>query len=66
IVSQANQYARMSGKAPFVINQGEWNVLKRDFERDIIPMAKARGLALAPWDVIAAGVTATVTRDLPS
>ncbi len=55
IVSQANQYARMSGKTPFVIYQGAWNVLKRDFERDIIPMAKAGGLALAPWGVLAAG-----------
>ncbi|KAI0709660.1 Aldo/keto reductase [Cerioporus squamosus] len=55
IVSQANQYARMSGKTPFVIYQGAWNVLQRDFERDIIPMARAGGLALAPWGVLATG-----------
>lgn len=45
----------MSGKTPFVIYQGAWNVLQRDFERDIIPMARAEGLALAPWNVLAAG-----------
>ncbi|OBZ77066.1 Aryl-alcohol dehydrogenase [NADP(+)] [Grifola frondosa] len=28
---------------------------RRDFERDIIPMAKSEGLALAPWNVLAAG-----------
>ncbi|RPD52641.1 Aldo/keto reductase [Lentinus tigrinus ALCF2SS1-6] len=55
VVSQANQYARMSGKTLFAIYQGEWNVLKRDFERDILPMARAGGLALAPWGVLASG-----------
>ncbi|KAH9856357.1 aryl-alcohol dehydrogenase [Lenzites betulinus] len=55
VVSKANTYARMSGKTPFVIYQGAWNVLQRDFERDIIPMARAEGLALAPWNVLAAG-----------
>jgi len=55
IVAKANQYARDHGKTPFVIYQGRWNVLTRDFERDIIPMARSEGLALAPWDVLAAG-----------
>ena len=27
----------------------------RDFERDIIPMARSEGLALAPWNVLAGG-----------
>jgi aryl-alcohol dehydrogenase-like predicted oxidoreductase len=30
-------------------------VLERSFERDIIPMARAEGLALAPWDVLGGG-----------
>ncbi|THH08797.1 hypothetical protein EW146_g8878 [Bondarzewia mesenterica] len=55
IVSKANQYARDHGKTPFCIYEGQWNVLKRSFERDIIPMARAEGLALAPWDVLASG-----------
>ncbi|EGN98132.1 hypothetical protein SERLA73DRAFT_56273 [Serpula lacrymans var. lacrymans S7.3] len=28
---------------------------ERSFERDIIPMARAEGLALAPWNVLAGG-----------
>lgn len=44
VVSQANQYARDHGKTPFVIYQGEWNVFKRTFERDIIPMARSEGM----------------------
>ncbi|EIM85931.1 Aldo/keto reductase [Stereum hirsutum FP-91666 SS1] len=55
IVSQANQYARDHGKTPFVIYQGQWNIMKRSFEREIIPMARTLGLALAPWDVLGAG-----------
>jgi len=30
-------------------------VLERSFERDILPMARAEGLALAPWDVLGGG-----------
>jgi aryl-alcohol dehydrogenase-like predicted oxidoreductase len=55
VVSQANQYARDHGKTPFVIYQGQWNVMDRSFERDIIPMCKAHGMALAPWGVLAGG-----------
>ncbi|KIJ64652.1 hypothetical protein HYDPIDRAFT_90016 [Hydnomerulius pinastri MD-312] len=55
IVSKCNQYARDHGKTPFVIYQGAWNVMSRDFERDIIPMARMEGMALAPWNVLAAG-----------
>ena len=43
IVAKANQYARCQGKTPFVIYQGAWSILQRDFERDIIPMARAEG-----------------------
>lgn len=55
IVSAANTYARAHGKTPFSVYQGRWNVMRRDFERDIIPMARQFGMALAPWDVIGGG-----------
>ncbi|KAK7019452.1 putative aryl-alcohol dehydrogenase aad14 [Paramarasmius palmivorus] len=55
IVAQANQYARDHGKTPFVVYQGEWNIMQRSFERDIIPMARQFGMALAPWGVLAGG-----------
>ena len=29
--------------------------MSRDFEREIIPMARSEGLALAPWYALAAG-----------
>ncbi|KAJ7499849.1 Aldo/keto reductase [Mycena latifolia] len=55
VVAKANQYARDHAKSPFVIYQGAWNVMERSFEREIIPMARADGLALAPWNVLAGG-----------
>ncbi|PPR03656.1 hypothetical protein CVT24_007770 [Panaeolus cyanescens] len=55
VVSKANQYARDHALTPFVIYQGAWNIMERSFERDIIPMARSEGMALAPWNVLAAG-----------
>ncbi|KAI5917568.1 putative aryl-alcohol dehydrogenase Aad14 [Camillea tinctor] len=55
VVSAANTYARAHGKTPFSVYQGRWNLMKRDFERDIIPMARHFGMALAPWDVLGQG-----------
>ncbi|KAJ3020720.1 hypothetical protein HKX48_000319 [Thoreauomyces humboldtii] len=59
VVSAANTYARDMGLAQFVVYQGKWNVGERDFERDILPMARAFGMALAPWSVMLAGLTKT-------
>ncbi|KAF4766080.1 hypothetical protein N7455_005064 [Penicillium solitum] len=55
VVAAANTYARAHGKTPFSIYQGRWNVMRRDFERDILPMARHFGMALAPWDVLGGG-----------
>jgi aryl-alcohol dehydrogenase-like predicted oxidoreductase len=55
VVSAANTYARAQGKTPFSVYQGQWNVMRRDFERDIIPMARSFGMALCPWDVLGGG-----------
>lgn len=55
VVSAANTYAKAHGKTPFSVYQGRWNVMIRDFERDILPMARHFGLALCPWDVLGGG-----------
>ncbi|KAJ3162164.1 hypothetical protein HDU88_007084 [Geranomyces variabilis] len=59
MVAAANTYAREKGLAQFVVYQGKWNVAERDFERDILPMARAFGLALAPWSVMIGGRSKT-------
>lgn len=55
VVSKANQYAKDHALTPFSVYQGAWNVISRDFEREIIPMARSEGLALSPWNVLASG-----------
>ncbi|BGP33137.1 hypothetical protein JCM10296v2_004926 [Rhodotorula toruloides] len=55
VVSAANQYAIDHGKTPFSIYQGRWSVMFRDMERDILPMCRQFGLALAPWGAIGSG-----------
>ena len=46
IVSKANEYARAHSLTPFVIYQGQWSAATRDFERDILPMCRAEGMAV--------------------
>lgn len=55
IVSKANEYARQNGMAQFVVYQGRWSAGDRDFERDILPMVRAEGMALAPWGALGGG-----------
>jgi aryl-alcohol dehydrogenase-like predicted oxidoreductase len=55
VVSKANQWAKDHGKTPFCIYQGLWSIIERSFERDILPMARTEGLALAPWGVMGQG-----------
>ena len=38
-----------------MIYQGSWNVMQRDLEREILPMLRTEGMALAPYNVLASG-----------
>jgi aryl-alcohol dehydrogenase-like predicted oxidoreductase len=40
---------------PFSVYQGRWSASEREFERDIIPMCRHLGLALAPWGALGGG-----------
>ncbi|PWZ00469.1 putative AAD14-putative aryl-alcohol reductase [Testicularia cyperi] len=55
VVSAANTYARAHNLAQFIVYQGRWNAAERDFEREIIPMAREFGMALAPWGALGQG-----------
>jgi aryl-alcohol dehydrogenase-like predicted oxidoreductase len=55
VVSRANEYARNHGLTQFSVYQGQWNAGMRDFEQDIIPMARAENMALIPWGVLGSG-----------
>lgn len=55
IVAAANTYAKAHNKTPFSIYQGRWNLLLRDMEREVIPMCRHFGMAIAPWDSLGGG-----------
>ncbi|KAF5026704.1 hypothetical protein F66182_1211 [Fusarium sp. NRRL 66182] len=55
IVSKANEYARNHGLRQFSVYQGRWSAACRDFEREIIPMCQAEGMAIAPWGSLGGG-----------
>ena len=55
VVAKANQYARDHGLRGFVVYQGRWSAANRDFERDIMPLAREDGMALAPWGALGGG-----------
>ncbi|KAB5532582.1 aldo/keto reductase [Coniochaeta sp. 2T2.1] len=59
VVSKANQYARDHGLRQFSVYQGQWSAAGRDFERDIIPMSRDEGMALAPWGSLGGGMFKT-------
>jgi aryl-alcohol dehydrogenase-like predicted oxidoreductase len=59
VVSKANEYARNHGLRPFSVYQGRWSAASRDFEREIIPMARDEGMALAPWGALGGGTFKT-------
>ena len=45
----------IQGLRPFSVYQGRWSASERDFEREIIPMARTLGLALCPWGALGGG-----------
>jgi aryl-alcohol dehydrogenase-like predicted oxidoreductase len=55
-VSRANTLAEWRGWTPFVGLQVPYNLLKRDIERELLPMAEAFGMTVATWGPLAGGV----------
>jgi aryl-alcohol dehydrogenase-like predicted oxidoreductase len=56
IVSWGNVMADLKGWSPFVALQVEHSLVERTVERDLIPMAKAFGMAVTPWSPLGGGV----------
>lgn len=55
VVSKANEYARNHGLRQFSIYQGRWNAADRDLEREIVPMCRSEGMAIAAWAALGGG-----------
>lgn len=56
IVSHAQTLAQLRGWTPFSVLQIEYSLAERTVERDLVPMARALGLSIAPWSPLAGGV----------
>lgn len=56
IVSRAQTTAQLRGWTPFSVLQIEYSLIERTVERELIPMAKALGMSVAPWSPLAGGV----------
>ncbi|MEV0703698.1 aldo/keto reductase [Saccharopolyspora sp. NPDC050389] len=56
VVSRANTLAQWRDWTPFAGLQVPYNLLKRDIERELLPMAEAFGMSVTTWAPLAAGV----------
>jgi aryl-alcohol dehydrogenase-like predicted oxidoreductase len=56
VVARANTLAEWRDWTPFAGLQVPYNLLRRDIERELLPMAEGLGLSVAAWAPLAAGV----------
>lgn len=56
LVAQANTMAELRGWTPFVGLQVEYNLLERDVEHELLPMASALGLGVLAYSPLASGI----------
>ena len=56
VVSRANTLAACQGWTAFAGVQAPYSLLRRDIERELLPMAEALGLTLAAWSPLADGI----------
>src|SRR5262245_7104094 len=58
VAAQANAIAELRGWSPFVGLQLPYSLASRSPERELLPMARALGLAVTPWSVLDHGILA--------
>ncbi|WP_086824892.1 aldo/keto reductase [Allokutzneria sp. NRRL B-24872] len=56
VVSRANTLAEWRGWTPFSGLQIPYNLVRRDAERELLPMAEALGLSVTAWSPLASGL----------
>ena len=62
VIAQANTLATERGWTPFSAVQARYNLLSRDAERDLIPVATALGCTVAAWSPLGGGALAGAAR----
>jgi aryl-alcohol dehydrogenase-like predicted oxidoreductase len=56
LVSRANTLAEWRGWTPFAGLQVPYSLLRRDVERELLPMAQAYGMSVAAWGTLERGI----------
>jgi len=56
VVARANTLAEIRGWTSFVGLQIHYNLLRREVERELMPMGRALGIAVLPWSPLGGGV----------
>jgi aryl-alcohol dehydrogenase-like predicted oxidoreductase len=56
VVAQANTLAELRGWTPFAGLQIPYNLIQRDPERDLLPMARSLDLTVTTWEPLAGGL----------
>lgn len=56
VVARANTLAQWRDRTPFAGLQVPYNLLQRDIERELLPMAEAFGMSVTAWRPLAAGI----------
>jgi aryl-alcohol dehydrogenase-like predicted oxidoreductase len=56
VIAQANTLAAWRGWTAFTGLQAPCNLLRRDIERELLPMAEAMGITVAAWSPLADGI----------
>jgi aryl-alcohol dehydrogenase-like predicted oxidoreductase len=54
-LAHANVLAELKGWTPFVVIQSEYNMLKRNVEREVLPYCRAHGVGFVPYFPLAGG-----------
>jgi aryl-alcohol dehydrogenase-like predicted oxidoreductase len=56
VISRASTLADWRGWSPFVGLQVPYSLVRRDIERELLPMAESLGISVAAWSPLAGGV----------
>jgi aryl-alcohol dehydrogenase-like predicted oxidoreductase len=56
VIARASTLAEWHGWTPFTGLQAPYSLLRRDIERELLPMAEALNLAVAAWSPLADGI----------
>jgi aryl-alcohol dehydrogenase-like predicted oxidoreductase len=56
VMAEGNTRAELMGWTRFLGIQAPYSLLRRDLERDIMPMARYQDMAVLPWGILSAGI----------